>query len=114
VGIPEHMLPHTVTLVRPATATDNYGNTTYDYGVAATRTSITAWLQQDKRSEPISDGRDPLIQWWLLITNHEDICGRDRIEHDSTTYDVEGPPEKVYTPSQLFHHTEATLKAVAG
>jgi hypothetical protein len=113
MGIPEHLLPHTVTLVRPAETAEGYGNTAYDYGDDATRTDIAAWLQQDKRAEPISDGRDPLIQVWLLITNHEDVRGRDRIEVGATTYQVEGPPEPVYTPGGL-HHVEATLKAVAG
>mgnify|MGYP004705059013 CR=1 FL=1 len=114
MSIPEHMLPQLITKVRPAAGTDTYGNTTLDYGVAATRTAnVKAWLQQDKRAEPRADGRDPLMQWWLLITNDADMQGRDRIEFGALTFEIEGPPELVYTPAG-FHHTEVTLKAVGG
>lgn len=113
MGVPDAMLPHTVTVVRPADVTDDYGNTVRDYGVAATRTDVLAWLQQDHRSEPRSNGRDPLEQLWLLVTNHADVQGIDRIEHDGTTYEVEGPPEPVYTPTG-YHHLEATLRIFAG
>lgn len=113
MGIPDHLLPHSVVLVRPSSSTDAYGNTVYAYAGSATRTTIAAWLQQDKRTEPRTDGRDPLEQVWLIMTNHEDITGLDRIEYDSIVYEVEGPPEKVYTPAGV-HHVEATLRVVAG
>lgn len=113
MGVPGHMLPHTITVVRPATATDAYGTTTYDYGAGATRTAMAGWMQQDRRGEPRTDGREPLEQRWLLITNHADIAGRDRVEWSGPTMEVEGPPEPVYTPAG-YHHTEATLRAVAG
>lgn len=112
--LPAHVLPHTVSVVRPATATDDYGNVTRDYGDAATRTEISAWMQQDRRTEPRDDGRDPLEQRWLLVANHADIQGRDRIEWtDHPTFEVEGPPEPAYTPAG-YHHVEATLRVVAG
>lgn len=113
MGVPSHLLPHLVTLVRPVEAADAYGNDTLSYGAGATRTDIAAWLQQDKRSEPRGEGRDPLEQLWLLITNHADVRGRDRIEFESIVYEVEGPPETSYTPAGV-HHTEATLKVVSG
>lgn len=113
MSVPAHLLPHSPVLVRPATSTDDYGNDTLDYGSGATRTTISAWLQQDRRSEPLSDGRDPLVQRWLLVTNHEDVRGRDRLEWDGTVWEVEGPPEPAYTPRGR-HHTEATLRIVEG
>lgn len=114
MGIPDRLLPHEVTLVRPATSTETYGNTKYDYSVGvATRTVIAAWLQQDQRAEPVTDGRAPLVQKWLMLTNHADVRGRDRIEHGTLTFEVDGPPAPVHTPASQ-HHVEATLKAVAG
>lgn len=113
MGIPDAMLPHTVTKVRPAVTTSNYGNTAYDYGVAATRTDIRAWLQQNTRAEPRPDGREALEQSWLLMTNDPDVQGIDRIEFDALTFGVEGPPGPYYTPAG-FHHTEATLRIVDG
>jgi hypothetical protein len=111
--IPDAMLPQTVTRVRPNTSTDTYGNTTYSYASPASSASLAAWLQQDKRTEPLSDGRAPLEQVWLMVTNDADVLGRDRIVFGSTTFEVDGPPEPVYTPAG-YHHTESTLRVVAG
>lgn len=110
MGVPEHLLPHTLTLTHPTTSTDAYNDTTLTYSGG---TSITAWLQQNTRTEPHTDGRNPLEQTWLLVTNEEDVRGRDRVTFDDAVYEVEGPPEKVYTPAG-FHHVEATLRVVTG
>ncbi len=112
--IPDHLLLQTVQRIRPATTTDTYGNQARNYMVPpAASKDMAAWLQQDNRKEPISEGRDPLEQVWLLITNETDIQGYDRIVFGAQTFEVEGPPAPVYTPAG-FHHVEATLRAVAG
>lgn len=113
MGVPDRLLPHQVTIVRPAVSTDSYGSQRYDYGVGATRTTVAGWMQQDRRMEPRTDSREPLEQRWLLVTNHQDITGRDRIEWDGPTMEVEGPPAPVHTPAG-YHHTETTLRAVTG
>jgi hypothetical protein len=113
MGIPAHMLPQTVTRVRPDTSTDTYGNTTYNYASPASSTSMAAWLQQDNRAEPLSDGRAALEQVWLMLTNESDVLGHDRITFGSSTFEVDGPPEAVYTPAG-YHHTESTLRVVSG
>lgn len=113
MGVPDHLLPHTVMVVRPALVPDDYGNTRRDYGETATRTEIRAWMQQDHRSEARTDGREAGIQAWLMVTNHGDLLRRDRIEFNGTTFEVEGPPEPVATPAGS-HHTEATLRVVDG
>lgn len=112
--IPAQLLPHTVQRIRPSTSTDTYGNTTRDYTVPpATSADVAAWLQQDVSKEPTSEGRDPLEQQWLLMTNETDVQGYDRIIFGSLVFEVEGPPGPLYRPAG-FHHTEATLRAVAG
>lgn len=113
MSIPTGLLPQTVTRIRPGTSTDTYGNTVYSYSSGASSASMAAWLQQDNRAEPLSDGRDPLEQVWLMITNDADVLGRDRVTFGSTTFEVQGPPEAVYTPAG-FHHLEATLRVVNG
>lgn len=118
MGVPAALLPQTVTVVEPAEDTDTYNNTTYDYGDDATRTQVTGWLQQDQRSEPHPDGRDPLDQRWLLVTNHPTITSRARIEwadhpQGPVVFQVEGPPEPTYTPVG-FHHLECTLRVTEG
>jgi hypothetical protein len=118
MAVPARLLPHTVTRVRPATSTDSYGNTTYDYGSSASRKDMAAWLQQNNRAEPLSNGRDPLDQVWLLVTNDKDIQGRDRVEWtdpagNDVTFEVDGPPAPVFTPGG-YHHTESTLRVVSG
>ncbi len=117
-GVPAGLLPHTVTRVRPATSTDAHGNEVRDYGVAAARTTMSAWIQQNSRTEPTSNGRDPLEQIWLMVTNDPDVRGRDRVEWTppsaaALVFEVEGPPAPVSTPAG-YHHTESTLKVVSG
>lgn len=113
MGVPASKLPHTVTRIRPATSTSSYGDVTYDYDPGAARTEMSAWMQQDKRDEPRENGRDPLEQRWLMVTNETDVLGRDRIEWSGPTLEVEGPPEPVFTPAG-YHHTESTLRVVNG
>jgi hypothetical protein len=116
--VPDHLLVHEVVKVRPVEGTDAYDNTTYDYGPAAGRTPIQAWLQQDQRLETHPDGRDPLDERWLMITNHDDVSGVDQIEWadhpaGAVTFSVDGPTEPTYTP-EGFHHLEAQLRIVTG
>jgi len=116
--VPDHLLVHDVVIVHPAEVVDAYNDTTYDYGPAATRTSIRGWLQQDQRAESFPDGRDPLEERWLLVTNHEAIAGVDRVEWaghpaGAVTFTVDGPTEPAYTPAG-FHHTECTLRILEG
>lgn len=111
--IPARLLPLTVTKVRPAQTTDRYGNAVYDYGAAAARTSIAAWIDQASASEDTPDGRDAIEGGWKLITNHTGLDPLDRIEWDSAAYELDGPAWPVHTPTGL-HHVEAQLRRVEG
>lgn len=122
MALPQALLPHSATLVRPAATTDAYGNTALDYGASATRSTITAWLQQGGAgsvggSEPREDGRDADVGTWLMVTNASDVQAADRIEWTGPTgavvFEVDGPPEPAYTPAG-FHHTEISLRVVTG
>ena len=118
MGVPDHLLIHDIVVVEPAETTDTYGDTDYDYGPTATRRSIKAWLQQDRRTEPRTEGRDPLDQRWLLVTNDDGLTGRSRFEwadHPAgpVVFKLEGPFEPTYSPAGL-HHSEATLRILDG
>lgn len=118
MGVPDHLLVHTATVVHPAETTNDYGDVDYDYGPAATRTEIRAWLNQEQRTETYPDGRNPETEKWLLVTNHEQIAGVDRVEWaehpaGTVTFTVLGPTAPTYTPDG-FHHLEATLEIVEG
>lgn len=125
-AVPDRLLPHTVTVVTPATSTDAYGDTVYDYGDAATRTQARAWLQQDQRAQVPAVGADPLQAKWSLVTNHSPVDRRARIEWPgapggSMTFELDGQPGPLFNPLQMAaaastapHHTELTLKIVDG
>lgn len=116
--IPEDVLPHLVTVLRSASATDRYGNSVDDW-TAATRQDAWAWLQLTTGSE-VTDQRNAQIGDWLLVCNPVDVDGnpltvdgRSRIEWGTTTFEVKGPPGPAHTPSEL-HHYEVLLRVVEG
>jgi hypothetical protein len=125
-AVPGRLLPHTVTVVTPATSTGGYGNTVYDYGAGATRTEVAAWLQQDQRAQVATQGADPLQEKWLMVTNHSPINRRARIEWDghpggAVVFELDGQPNPAYNPLAMAatgssnpHHTELTLRIVDG
>jgi hypothetical protein len=125
-ALPGRLLPHEVSVVVPATSTDAYGNTVYDYGAGAARTTVAAWLQQDQRTLVTQVGADPLEERWLMATNASPIPRRARIEwaghpEGPVVFEIDGRPGPAYNPlamaaaaSTAPHHTELTLKIVNG
>jgi hypothetical protein len=118
MAIPEHNLIHTAVVVTPATSTDGYGDTAYDYGVGATRTAITGRFQQDSGSEKFPTGRDVNEQRWTLFTNYSGITTHDHVEWvDHPTgmveFEVFGPPDPQYGASS-FNHGQVPLRILSG
>lgn len=119
-GLPQRLLIHSLIVVRPVRTEDAHGMKVPDYGPDAVRTSITGWLQQDRRSEAYQTGRNPRSQMWLLMTNDLGIQADDRIEwldhpEGLTIFTVHGPPEPAYSATRSgVHHIEATLEIVEG
>jgi head-tail adaptor len=110
--IPSHALPQTVTVVRPTTTTDRYGNTTTSWS-NATRAEYAAWIEQSAAGEN-TDQRDQQSADWLLIVQPDaDVNGRDRVEYDGKTFEVVGPPTRRNT-FRGTHHIEATLRWIEG
>lgn len=123
--VPPRLMPHTVTIVAPATSTNAYGNTVYDYGEAASRTTASAWLEQQSRAQIPVVGADPMQERWLMVTDAT-VPRRARIEWDAhpsgpVTFEVDGQPGPFYNPLTMAatgstqpHHTELTLRIVDG
>ena len=112
--IPDHMLPHTVQRIRPATSTNAYGDEELTYTVPpASSKDMRAWVQQERPQEIIEDGRHADVREWTLIVNDSDVMSKDRIVFGGLVFEVDGPPEDLYTPAG-YHHTEAALKLVEG
>jgi hypothetical protein len=120
MGIPDYLLPHAVTRVRPAVTTDSYNNDVfvYDPDEGALELVMKAWMQQDQRTQMSQEniarqGRYPAEERWLLISNDDDVRWQDRILWDDLTFEVYAEPEKTYSPAG-YHHLEATLRIVQG
>lgn len=116
--VPDRFLIHDVVRVRPVASTDPAYGTTWDYGTAAARATVSGWLEQTGTSEAFTDARDVIDQRWTLITNYLDVDANDRIEwggHPAGTkvFQVDGPPEPAYTPRGA-DHLEARLRIVEG
>lgn len=122
MAIPEYLLPHDVSIVRPSVSVDAYNNEVLDYDSPESVTPIRAWLQQDVRdragSLPNIDGRDSDEQVWFMATNDVGaVRARDHVVWNGpvgeVTFRVEGVPEPAYTPRGL-HHAEITLRVYNG
>lgn len=114
--IPARLLSHTVTLVTPTDGTaDPDGNARSDYGDAAERTEMQAWLQQDDAAEADEGDRDARERTWLMITNDDPGDALGLVEWDGMTFDVQGPPAPYYRPGETEpHHYETQLRLHEG
>lgn len=110
MSLPDSLLIHSVTWVVPTVSTDAYGNEKRAYGSG---TTITCRMQQDQGTEPLAEGRDPLVRDWKMFTNQSGIGGYDRIVYGTLTFEVEGPPAPA-SDGAGFHHAEVALRLVTG
>ena len=107
------LLVHDITIVRAGSTTDRYGATEKDWD-NPTETEVKGWLTQASGTEDRSDGREAQVGSWLLyLPVDTDIVGGDRVTWGSTTFEVDGPPQRAWTP-RGEHHVEARLLVVAG
>lgn len=116
-AVPAYLLTRTVVVVKPVITVDAYNSPDYDYGPAASRVTIDAWLQQDERQRVAVTGARPLRERWTLITNSTEIERRDHIEWSSPqgfkVFELDGQPEPTYTPGGV-HHFEVALVRIDG
>lgn len=110
------MLVRDVTILRPATITDRYGDSIPDPNSShATTTEVLGWLSQTDATEPTGPGRAlvTLTTEILFLPSGTDIEAHDRVEIDGQLYDVDGEPRAAWSP-RGEHHIEANLRRVDG
>lgn len=101
-----------VVVVTAGTTTDRYNATTTDWA-NATRRNVLGFFD-DGTSTEVTDGRDALVSNATFFLPPDDpITGRDRIEIDGATYELNGAPSKPRTPRGM-HHLECRLLLVEG
>jgi hypothetical protein len=110
-----------VTIVTPGSTSDRYNEGGVpDWVNPADQTAVSGWLEQQSAIEVLG-GRDAQVVGWLLfLPAGAPINAGDRVivdpadyELDASTFEVDGVPNVVSTPSGP-HHTEVHLKLVEG
>lgn len=108
----DRLLIHDITVLRAPVVTDRYGNDRADWP-NATRTTVKGRLTRPA-GERIVDGRDALVEQWVCyLPSDVVISGRDRIEFDGITFEMDGPPFPAYDAGSA-HHIEARVRLAAG
>ena len=108
--IPARLLNRTLTWMQPSTTTNVYGDTVPT--ATGTGTTITGRIDQTSTAETQDETRDLSTSLLTLFTNTIGLSALDLIIDGSTTYEVDGWPAVIDTPSGA-HHTEARLRLVA-
>lgn len=109
--IPAHLLPITVSWVRPGTTTNGYGDTVPDYDNATT-SSLPVMIEQ-RRTVEEQDGRDATVTTLVLFTNELAVGAVDRFVWAGATFEADGEPWVVHSPAGP-QHSEVTIKRVEG
>lgn len=106
------LLVHDVYIVTADESTDDYGNTVYDWGALATRTTSKAWITQTATNEDRADRQTPAAQWVCFLPAGTAVNYRNRIEWVDNAFEVDGLPLSAWTP-QGEHHLQVPLRFAA-
>jgi hypothetical protein len=110
MAVPLRLLPLTVTWQTVGETTDTRGNTIKTWDPPGSETEIRAYIERSETRE-LTDRGDAIVTRWLLVTNELGIDGYDRVVWDDLTFEVDGHPWKVQTPTGT-HHLEAHLRSL--
>lgn len=107
------LLVHDITIRRAGATTDRYSATIKNWD-DSTDTDVNGWITQSSGLEDHTDGREAQVgSWVLFLPTGTDILGGDRVVWESYTFEVDGPPQRAWTP-RGEHHIEARLRIVEG
>lgn len=108
------MMVHDVTLVRAASATSRYGDEVKDWA-NATRVDTIGWVAQRDRDEDVDSREAQVRSYVVYLPPGTDVTGLDRVEWDDLTFEVEGPPNRAWSPKMRGeHHLELDIRLVTG
>lgn len=104
----------TVTLTKPTTVTNRYGDTVTDWSVppAATFEEV-GWLTRTG-SEEMAEGREAITDTWeLSLPPSSALDETMRVSHAGNVYEIRGSVQTAATPAGR-HHLVAQLRRVVG
>lgn len=104
-----------ITIVRPGTATDEYGNARPDWGDPLRIPVSGVNVQPQGDSSEDTDDRQVTVTGWRLYTPRGtdlDLRETDRVEVDGMTLQVTGKVARWPAPGGGVHHIEADLQEV--
>lgn len=105
-----------ITIVRPGTGSDAYGNEQPDWGAGATRSVVDGVnVQPAGGSLEDTDDRQMAVTGWRLFTPRGmdlDLRETDRVELDDVQLQVAGKVARWPAPGGGVHHIEADLREV--
>lgn len=105
------LLCHEVTIVRPTTTVDRYGDAVK--GTTGRSWRTLARVVQINRTED-HDGREARVTSWLLyLPAGTDVVALDRVQWDGLTFEVDGVPNRAPDRRQE-HHVECNLTITEG
>lgn len=106
------LLAHDVTILTPGTTANRYGDSTPNWATA-TSVASKAWVSQRSSVEDLDHREAQVSGWVVFLPEDTAITGRDRVVWGSVTFEVDGPPNRAWTP-RGEHHVEANLRVVDG
>lgn len=111
----ERFFVHEVTIRRWPMRTDRYNNTIIDREADPTDTVVLGWVGPSVTVEVIRTGSrdEERILRPLRLPVDADLLVGDQVLFDNTTYEVDGTPDRPWTPVGP-HHVHAQLLAVEG
>jgi len=103
-----------VTLTKPTTVTNRYGDTVADWSAPpAASYDEVGWMTRTG-SEEMADGREAITDTWeLSLPPSSALDETMRVAHDGKVYEIRGSVQTAATPAGA-HHLVAQLRRVAG
>lgn len=107
-----------VTIVTPSLVEDNHHDLVPNWANPASATVSAGWLVQTSATEETGERNTEVTGWQLFLPADAPITAGDRVitdpetyEKAATTFEVDGTPNVVSTPTGP-HHTEVALRFV--
>ena len=110
----EHFFVRTVAIQHPALVASGYGAATEADFSSATTATVKGWLHQLTELEDQTATRDAEVSTHVLRLPKGTVIGSgDRVVIDGQTFEVNGPPNRAWTP-EGEHHVRVPLRYVDG
>lgn len=108
-----NLLTQSLTVQRwGVTGQDDYGNDVY--GMTSS-SSVSGYLEQTAEQEVTLNRQTYVSDWLAVLPTGTALDANDRIVYGGVTYEVIGPPNRVWNPRLAVEdHVEARLRVTSG